>query len=565
MLKNFIKRINLVILIFFILLFFARELIVSSEKSITCDETVHIPAGYFYVKNGDFFINFEHPPFSKILSGLFIIKQKIFFSEEAYRNLRKNEWDLGMFFFYLNRENVDNIVFWARFPMILLGILLGFFIYLWSKELYGEIAGLFCLFLFSFCPNFLAHSCLVTTDVPFTAFFVITLYYLWKFFETNNNKYLLFSGIFFGLSISTKFTGIVVIPFIILFLIIMKIKDNFKTKLKSNLIFFLLYLVLIPFIVLLLTYRIYGFKNFLLGLKTIVFETTERGHMSFLNGRFSTTGWRYYFILAFLYKTPIALIIFFILSIFINRKIEKKEFFLILPAFIFFIFSSFSKKQIGIRYILPFYALIYIYCGRLCVYHEKIKIKPVFKKVILIILIFWYAFSSFKIHPHYLAYFNEIAGGPENGWKHLIDSNIDWGQDLKGLKEYLQKEGKPEIMLNYFGSILPETYGIVYEPFFYPLFLNLPQQYYRLNSEFPQKEYLVISVNYLQGLVYNDHNIFNWLKEIKPRIKIGYSIFVYDITEDIFIRTKLFEMFDKYGFARQAERQKKIIDRIKNK
>lgn len=556
------KKIIFFLLIFFLLLFFVREILVSNEKSITCDETVHIPAGYFYVKKGDFFINFEHPPFSKTISGLFLLTQKIFFPEEAYKELRKNEWDLGMLFFYYNRENVDNIAFWARFPMILVGILLGFFIYLWSKDLYGEVAGLFSLFLFSFCPNFLAHTCLVTTDVPFTTFFIITLYFLWKFFEKKEKKYLIFSGIFSGLSIATKFTGIIVMPFIILLMIFIQLKNNIK-ELKLYLPYFFLFLVLIPLVILILSYGIYGFENFLIGMKQIVFETTERGHISFLNGRYSIQGWRYYFLLAFLYKTPISIIIFLLLSFLVYRKIEKKELFLILPAIIYFIFSSMSKKQIGIRYILPFYALIYIYCGRLIFYNEKVKINRIFRRIIFVILILWYVYSSFKIHPDYLAYFNEITGGPENGWKYLIDSNIDWGQDLKGLKKYLQKEGNPEILLNYFGSILPETYGIIYEPFFYPNFLNMPQQYYRLNSEFPEKEYLVISVNYLQGLVYADHNIFNWLKEIKPKAKIGYSIFVYDITKDVYIRTKLLEMFEKYGFTRQAERQKKIIERIK--
>jgi len=551
-------------LIFLFLIFCVREIIVSLKKSITCDETVHITAGYFYVKNGDFFINFEHPPFSKTISGLFISHLNIFYPENVYKDLRKDEWSLGMVFFFINKKNVDNIVFWARFPMILIGILLGFFMYLWTKELYGEVSGIFTLFLFSFCPNFLAHSCLVTTDVPFTAFFVITLYYLWKFFETENKKYLIFSGIFFGLSISTKFTGIVVMPFIILTLLIIVLKDKIKAKLKINYSIIVLCLVLIPFIILILIYRIYGFKYFLLGLKTIIFETTEWGHTSFLNGKFSSNGWRHYFIMAFLYKTPISFMIFLILAILVNMKLEKKEIFLILPAIIYFVFSSLSKKQIGIRYILPFYALIYIYSGRLFAYHEKMKIKSSFKNTLILILCIWYAFVSFKIHPDYLAYFNEIAGGPENGWKHLIDSNIDWGQDLKELKKYLQKERNPEIMLNYFGSIMPETYGIIYEPFFYPIFLNLPEEHYHLNSEFPEKEYLVISVNYLQGLVYNDHNIFNWLKEIKPKAKVGYSIFIYDITNDVYIRTKLLEMFQKYGFIRQAERQKKIIEKIKS-
>jgi len=556
--KNF-----LFLLIFLFFLFFIREIIVSNEKSITSDETVHITGGYFYIKKGDYFINYEHPPFSKTLSGIFIYPLKISFPEELYKNLRQDEWSLGMAFFYFNKDKVDKIVFWARFPMILLAILLGFFIYLWTKDLYGEIAGLFSLFLFTFCPNFLAHSCLVTTDVPFTLFFLMTIYFLWKYFETNSEKYLILCGISFGFSLSTKFTGIVLLPLILIFLIIFEMKEDFKTRIKKVLPYFFIYLFILPFFILLLTYRFYGFENFITGIKTIIFQTTKSGHLSYLNGKFSVKGWRYYFLIAFLYKTPISAIILILISFFISIKIEKKEKFLLIPAIIYFIFSSISKKQIGIRYILPVYALLYIYCGRIFVYQWKLKLKDSLKKGIFCILILWYIFSSLKIHPHYLAYFNEIAGGPENGWKHLIDSNIDWGQDLKSLKKYLYKEENPEIMLNYFGSIFPETYGLIYEPFLYPFFMVfIPEKNYHFNSPLPEKEYLVISVNHLCGLLYKNTEIFNWLKEIKPKEKIGYSIFIYDITEDVYLRTKIAETLEKYGFEKQAERQKKIIEKM---
>ncbi|MGC8977367.1 MAG: glycosyltransferase family 39 protein [Candidatus Ratteibacteria bacterium] len=548
----------LFVFIFLFFLFFIREIHVTNRKSITCDETVHIPAGYYYVKKGDYFINYEHPPFSKTLSGIFISKIKIFIPENIYRSLRMNEWELGMAFFYLNREYIDKIVLWARFPMILLGLLLGFFIYLWSKDLYGKTAGLFSLFLFTFCPNFLAHSCLVTTDVPFTLFFIITLYYLWKFFQIDKIIYLILSGISFGLSLSTKFTGFILMPLILLVLIILEIKNR-----KKYLFYFFLSFTILPFFILLLTYKFYGFSNFILGLKRIIFETTERGHISYLNGKFSQKGWPYYFIFAFFYKTPIPLIILTLSSTLLKPKIEKKEKFIVISSIIYFVFSSISKKQIGIRYILPVYSCLYIFTGRLFTHILKLKFKK-FLFIFILFLLFWYAFESFKIHPHYLAYFNQIGGGPDNGWKHLIDSNIDWGQDLKELKKYLEKEKNPELMLNYFGPIFPETYGLIYEPFLYPYFIvNVPEKNYHFNSSFPEKEYLAISVNHLCGLPYEDTEIFNWLKKIKPKEKIGYSIFVYDITDNIEIREKMKEILEKYGFKKQAERQGKIIENLK--
>lgn len=78
-------------IIFFLSIFFFREIHVSNRKSIKCDETIHIPAGYFYAKKSDYFINYEHPPFSKTLSGLFISWIDIFMPEEIFIVVYKNK------------------------------------------------------------------------------------------------------------------------------------------------------------------------------------------------------------------------------------------------------------------------------------------------------------------------------------------------------------------------------------------------------------------------------------------------------------------------------------------
>lgn len=550
------------LLFFFLFIFLLKGLDVAIKKSITYDETVHIPAGYFYIKKGDFLINYEHPPFCKILSGLFISKINIKFPQGLYNSLRFNEWTLGITFFYINKENVNKIALLSRLPIIFLGLITGIFVYLWGKELYGEIAGLFSLFLFTFCPNFIAHSCLVTTDVGFSLFFLTTFYFLYKFFEYKNLKYLILTGISAGFAFSTKFTGIILLPLILVFSFFYFSKFE-KYTTKAPISWYFISLILIPVFILLLNYYFVNLKWFFIGLKRIVFETTERGHTSYLNGKFSQTGWRYYFILAFLYKTPFSFIIFLIFS-FLLKKLDKKEKFLILPSLIYFIFASLSKKQIGIRYILPIYPFLYIFCGRILIYGKSLNVPEFIKKFFFYTLSLLYLISSIKIHPDYIAYFNEFIG-PENGWKYLIDSNIDWGQDLKELKKFIEKEKNPEIMLNYFGAILPETYDIVYEPFLYPFFMfNVPEKNYHINSTSPKKEYLAISVNHLCGLTYEDTEIFKFLKEKKPYKKAGYSIFIYDITNDLYLREKIMELLYRYGFKIQAERQKRIIEKIKN-
>ena len=554
------KKVFKYLITFFLLLFFTRELSVVFEKSITCDEIVHIPAGYFYVKKGDFFINYAHPPLCKTISGIFLSFLDIRFPEDIYQKYKFTEWDwgLGILFFLFNKDKVEYISFLSRLPMIFLGVLLGFYIYLWASDLYGKIAGIFSLFIFSFCPNFLAYSCLVITDTAVSLFFLMTLYYLWKFYELGNKKYLIFSGISFGLALSTKFSAFFILSIIVLIFFFYGI---IKGKFKKDIFYFILSFLIIPFLILFVFYN-FNFSNlkwFIEGIKRIFKETAQTGQELFLNGKFSNTGFRSFFLWVFLYKTPIPFIIILLLSIVLKPKIEKKEIFLLLPAILYFLISSLSKKQVGgIRYILPFYSFLYIFVSRIFVSSSKLKL------IFLYLLILFYSFDSLKIHPHYLAYFNQIAGGPENGWKKLL--NIDWGQDLTGLKSFLEKEKNTEIMINCFGLIPPEVYNIYnYEPFLYQAFMSIPEEKYHINSEKPLKEYLAISVNPLSGLQYSDHDIFWYLKETKPKTKIGYSIFIYDITDNIYLREKIAETLEKYGYKRQAERQRKVIEYIKKK
>jgi len=135
------------------------------------------------------------------------------------------------------------------------------------------------------------------------------------------------------------------------------------------------------------------------------------------------------------------------------------------------------------------------------------------------ILSLWYIFSSVSIYPHYLAYFNEFVGGPDNGYKYLVDSNLDWGQDLKGLKKYMDEKGIRKIKLSYFGGAEPEYYGINYQPVTTREMLK------------PTPGIYAISATNLQAVFYPNKNYFAWLRKLRPKAKIGYSIFIYEVRE----------------------------------
>jgi len=241
-------------------------------------------------------------------------------------------------------------------------------------------------------------------------------------------------------------------------------------------------------------------------------EHSTKGHPSFLNGQHSEQGWWYYFIYAFMIKTPIPTIIFTIISIVLFTKLRTKniidEFIIIIPILLINIVFFFNHINIGLRHILLMYPFLFIFVSKIT------KRKQFFWKGIIAALSIWYILSALFIFPHYLAYFNEFVEGPDNGHNYLIDSNIDWGQDLKGLKQWIDKNNIGKINLAYFGND-NETYRKI--------------NYQQLQCA-PTKGIIAISVNLLQGIEKDQIKCSQWLKEFKPIEKIGYSIFIYNIT-----------------------------------
>ena len=158
------------------------------------------------------------------------------------------------------------------------------------------------------------------------------------------------------------------------------------------------------------------------------------------------------------------------------------------------------------------------------------------------------AISSLRIAPHQLAYFNEFIGGPAQGYRYLGDSNLDWGQDLKGVKTYMEKEKLPVIYLSYIGSAPPSYYGIRYQyvPGAWPL--EWPPPADKVPASAPRKV-LAISVYNLQDVSFSYDPLFRWLWLRKPVANIGYSIFVYDLTDDPEGLTKLEEAYIKSGIG----------------
>jgi hypothetical protein len=269
---------------------------------------------------------------------------------------------------------------------------------------------------------------------------------------------------------------------------------------------------------------------------------TSGGTPTYFLGDVSRSGWWYYFPVVYLIKEPLALhLLSLIAFLFLGSRVyvalrlknpkthlvdvlrpHLVEAAMIGFVILYWIVSIHSRLNIGIRHILPtfpfLYALISKYMSGLWDYlNEKKRVALLYVYGLGVTgLLLWYMVASFMTWPSYIAYFNELAGGPDQGYKYVVDSNLDWGQDLKRLSLWVQQQGIEKIKVAYFGGDTAVRYYL--GPAFEPL----------RRDAGPQTGWIAVSATLYQT-VREPGASFAWLDSYRPVAKIGYSIFVYKI------------------------------------
>lgn len=226
--KNYRYIVGLILALFFII-----SALNANNDSLTFDEVAHIPASYSYVTQHDTRLNPEHPPLIKDFAGFPLIFLKLkfdttqpFWTGDLTSMWDEGQWLAGHHLLYEAGNNVDQIAFWARLPIILLSLLLGLFLFKWGKEIAGTAAGIFALLLYVCDPNILGHNHFVTTDLGIAAFFTFSFYYFLKFIKDPSWKNVFLGGFFLGLLLVSKFSSIVALPVFGLVLFIYPLLKN---------------------------------------------------------------------------------------------------------------------------------------------------------------------------------------------------------------------------------------------------------------------------------------------------------------------------------------------------
>jgi hypothetical protein len=244
---------------------------------------------------------------------------------------------------------------------------------------------------------------------------------------------------------------------------------------------------------------------------------------AFLLGRYSNEGWWYYFPVAFALKTPLPMIVLLGLAVFAMRAGPRvPALFLWLPAAAFAAVSLTTRVNIGYRYVLPLLPFLFVAAGRAGAWLWSTGRGG---RVAAALLVAWYALGTLRTHPHHLSYFNEIAGGPYGGYRYLVDSNVDWGQDLMRLRAFVEENKIARVRLSYFGTAPPDRYGIPHE--LLPSVMRPFPETFRVHIG--EGDIVVVSATNLQGLYLPRvvRHLMERLEALAPIARVGPSLLVY--------------------------------------
>lgn len=525
------------IVVLALLTFFLLALGTALAKSPTNDEPVHIVRGLALRQTGDLSLQYEHTPLSHRLIGALLT------TEPGLPALnRLDSWATGdrlaiaEEFLWRSGVDVDRLLLLSRLPIIYTGLLLGAVLALWVKRVARStgagqgsrkrLAALaVVMILYATSANLLASAALATTDFVATVTYFATVCAWWFYWQRPSRRRWVLTGLLLGLALAAKLTGVLLVPLLVLLAYVYPPRHPWWRPGTVA-------LALLP-VALGVLWAVYAFQVGLWRGRlvpapayweswTSVLSHVAGGHQAFFLGQLSAEGWWLYFPVTFLLKTPVVVLLLLAVSLIVlvrHRSTWPIVTFTLLPVIMLFAVAAYSRLNIGYRHILPTVPFLLVLIGAAV---PLLWTKRVAQWAIGAGLA-WTVIVALYQHPHHLAYFNELAGGPARGYRYLGDSNLDWGQDLKGLANYAWKTGQ-DMFISYYGPGDPVYYGLDQPPLAGASGVGAPG----FHPANPAAGRYAISAGHWQGLL-PEADLFDWFRRQAPVDTIGYSILVYDV------------------------------------
>ena len=521
------------VIIGLLILVFARLAVDAQKLSLTTDEPFHIASGYSYLVNGATWTTplRGHPLLVDAWCAL-----PLFMSRPDIPVEELSGWGndhiayLKAFVSYIN-EDIERYEVLSRVPIMLLTVLLAAVVARWSQDLWGPKGTVVALLILAFDPSLIAHGMLATNDVGVTALGTLALSMTYRLGRKRASPHhLVITGLIYGLTMLAKSSGIIWVVGGMVMLGLMQMR---RSTWKKALSLWIMQSISIIGLAVLAVWAFYGFEFGSVDFVPIEVpapthwtsvvlqaESPTRREIYYL-GRVENEGWWLYFPLAFLLKNPLPLLT--MLGWVLVRWIQSRRVIdgLILGAFplIYTIVAVSSGLNIGYRHLLPIHPFFYLSIGGLASRRRNTRIAVVG-------LIAWLGLESVLIAPHHLTYFNQLVGRPNQGWRYLGDSNTDWGQAHKILRDYQESTDRSFYYSGKSVYVGYPTYGIDAEPL-PPLresFSPVMQPWIR-----PDPGYYVISANSLAGLGCTEPDNFAWFRHHQPEEVLGHVLFVYQV------------------------------------
>ncbi|MEV4050157.1 phospholipid carrier-dependent glycosyltransferase [Amycolatopsis sp. NPDC049688] len=445
------------------------------EQSPTIDEPVYAGTAVVYLEQHSLRYNPEHPPLGKlaVAAGL------AFTGVHLDPGFTGDQTQLGRHVLYESGQDPGRLLLAARLPVIVLTLLFGLVVFLFARDLTGQAGGLVALALYAFSPDVIAHGSLATLDVPVAGFLVTSAWLVWRA-RRRPALYVPLTGLALGAAVATKMSGLAAVPVLLLLVVVSvrrapvggpkwlrAIGAAISVALLAIAVVWASYLVVDPQLrwtappglppfhgVRALAAWLPLPEPYLAGMR-IQFGFEDQVWTTFLFGTQHTGALWYYLPAALLVKTPLGALALWAagaVTLVTVPRLRPAAWYVLLPAAVLLAAAMTGSRDLGVRYavFMPMFLAIAA-AGVVALRHRWVRIAAA-------ALVVFTAASSLRTFPYYLPYSNEAFGGPEATHRHLHDSNVDWGQDLRRLGS---RYAGSRVWLVYKGAGVPSYYGIV--------------------------------------------------------------------------------------------------------
>jgi hypothetical protein len=527
------------------LLYEARHL------SLTPDEPSHLTAGYMYWTGRDFLFPSDTPPLTRIVSGWVPLLLQVPFDIKPEPLETQSAYAIGSEqLASLDGAAARRLIFWCRMPFLIFPLLITALMWHWGRALFGEGVVLVLASCAALEPTILGHGVLIKSDVPAAAMALLFCCVSWRYWRGPTAGWL--AGVLLATVAATltKFSLLPLAP-VAMFLLYARGRHRLGVALVPLTIYVgilasyqfqvrmfstedldpILHLA-VPDgwrpLVLPAMHLVPWPIQFLRGIGFIGGADLGGGFASsYMLGHRLDYAAPWYFPLCLAIKCPIALQILAVAGIVATcARIRSGEAgaadaIVWLPAVYLFGLALRSHIHLGFRHLLPMIPLLILGAG------FGLRRWPGLGVIAL-----WLLGASVFIYPHGISYFNEWIGGPGNGGRYLVDSNLDWGQDLADLERYVREHHVEGIRTAYFGPEPVSHYLPIgsFEP------IPLP---YDPEGQFPARYVpepgvYAVSLNLVTGVVLPPahEDYFARFRDLKPEGRAGWSIFIYRLAHD---------------------------------